>query len=77
VTEFSQASVDHLKKMKRLHTLVIVNIKHTCYLDLIITIAGEVPNLRKFDFRPNGDCNKFIEEFAEKYPQKNLLVESL
>jgi hypothetical protein len=77
VTKLSQAGVDHLKNMKRLHTLDIFDDDYTKSrnLDFIIMVAGEVPSLRKFGFGAHGSSdNQFIEEFAEKYIQKELVV---
>jgi hypothetical protein len=45
IKELSQAGVEHLKNMKRLHTLefVVYNLAHN--IDCIIKVAGEVPSL--------------------------------
>jgi hypothetical protein len=67
--------------MKRLHTLDLVDTSDSnnrkLNPDLIITVAGEVPSLRNFDFRCGKNQNQFIEEFAEKYPRKELHVNNL
>jgi hypothetical protein len=79
VTELSQAGVDHLINMKRLHTLDFVDYRGGHFPHLIVKVAGEVPSLRNFGFRSAGDSNQnyFIEEFTEKYPKKELLLNSL
>jgi hypothetical protein len=81
VTELSQAGVDHLKKMKRLHTLHFVDatdIMDNIIPNYMIAVAGEVPSLRKLNSVICGrNHNQFIEELAEKYPQKQLLIKRL
>jgi hypothetical protein len=81
VSPLSQAGVDHLKNMKRLHSLDILeirNLKHRRRIpDFIITVAGEVSSLQNFDFKAGRNQNQFIEDFGEKYPQKELVVNNL
>jgi hypothetical protein len=67
--------------MKRLHTLHFVDTSdcnnRKLNPDLIISVAGEVPSLRNFGFRCGKNQNQFIEEFAERYPRKELHVKNL
>jgi hypothetical protein len=86
VTELSPDGVEHLKSMKRLHTLEFVDVPYyedpsdTEVPDFIISVAGEVPNLRNFAFTYGNDKkihNQFIEKFGDDYPQKQLLVNNL
>jgi hypothetical protein len=76
ITPLTQAAVDHLINMKKLHTLKFdYGCKHTP--EFIISVAWEVPSLRNFVFKAEGNQNQFIEEFGEKCPQKELLVNKL
>jgi hypothetical protein len=82
VSALSQAGVDHLASMKRLQTLVFIDLaylkpKHQPTLDVIISVAGQVPSLQNFGFRVGQNHNKFIEEFAKKYPLKELIVDQM
>jgi hypothetical protein len=82
-TVLSQAGVGHLKSMKKLHTLELGTVKYLTeahhFPDFIITVAGEVPSLQNlgFNFADTFNQNQFIEEFAEKYPEKQLVVNKL
>ena len=72
----------HLVNMKRLHTLEFVepsdSYSHNNNHSLNISVAGEVPSLRNFAFYlSDNHQNQFIDGFAEKYPQKYLLVRYL
>jgi hypothetical protein len=84
VTALSPAGVDHLRNMKRLHTLDLLlvefpKVQQSDLLipDFIVAVAGEVPSLRNFAFICDYIHNQFIEDFAQKYPQKQLLVNKL
>jgi hypothetical protein len=89
LSELSQAGVDHLKNMKRLHTLQFFETDYKSLRtaertpDFIIALAGEVPSLRHFTFpmscgsNQNDFMNDFFEKFAEKYPGKELLMDDI
>jgi hypothetical protein len=84
VTALSPAGVDHLRNMKRLHTLDLLLVEFPkvqqsdrLIPDFIVAVAGEVPSLRNFAFICDYIHNQFIEDFAQKYPQKQLLVNKL
>jgi hypothetical protein len=75
VSNLSQAGVEHLINMKRLHTLEMVTINWVNYNpDIFLTVAGNVPSLRNFSHRSSINENQFVEEFGEKYPQKELVI---
>jgi hypothetical protein len=76
-SELSKAGVGHLINMKKLHSLDLGK-KNIRDLDFIATVAGEVPNLQNLDLTMfASNQNQFIEELAERYPQKELLVNRL
>lgn len=80
MNKLSQAGVNHLINMKKLHTLHFVDIfiKNSNHIpEFIIAVAGEVPSLRNMDFRHAKNHNQFIEEFGEKYPNKKLMVKKI
>lgn len=85
VGELTQAGVDHLINMKRLHTLELIIIgqstkRYFNILDFIVALAGEIPSLQNFNFDGwFGLWNRylFIEKFGEKYPNKVLTVNHL
>jgi hypothetical protein len=92
VPELTQAAVGHLINMKKLHTLHLLDhmigadqnpaFSHYRHHNphTIVTVAGEVPSLQNLDWsvsRGGRNDNRFIEEFGQKYPQKQLLVNHL
>jgi hypothetical protein len=84
VSELSQAGVDHLKNMKRLHTLQFYGAPFRSVRitqrtpDFIISVAGEVPSLCFFTFSACGrNQNDVLEKFAEKYSSKELLIDDI
>jgi hypothetical protein len=92
VPELTQAAVGHLINMKKLHTLHLLDHMigvdqnptfahyHHHKPHIIVTVAGEVPSLQNLDWSVSRGCrndNQFIEEFGQRYPQKQLLVNHL
>jgi hypothetical protein len=82
VNALSPVGVDHLRNMRRLHSLDFIETPYKLTYrrrsrGLIVSVAGEVPSLQNFAFDCGYIGNQFIEEFAQKYPQKQLLVNKL
>jgi hypothetical protein len=87
VYPLTKDGVGHLIKMKRLHTLQFADSRNFDKqhrdilfhdLDLIISIAGQVPSLKNFGFFERvGNENEFIHQFGIKYPEKQLVVNNL
>lgn len=67
--------------MDKLHTLDLCCIHDFTFVDqlrpFLVKLAGEVPNLQELSFTFRKDLNEFVEQFAQQYPHKNLLVNQL
>jgi hypothetical protein len=78
---FTQTGVESLAKMKQLKFLYInvdAENRPNGEIQLLVDIAGRVPNLKKIDFEFDQTKSwKFVQLYGQLYPNKNILIHQL